>query len=341
VRRALVVAAERRRGAPGSAIEALGAGGVAVLVEANGAAPVTHHASARHGVPTRWRPDGGDVLRHYDDSRYELVGQLQPALEAALASLGLADLSFCALGPLDRRGLANLARGAGVKVPTGTDEVESVGDLGAAAPLLALAHCLDQAASDGGRGVVAALEPGSGAIALGIELAGSVPVVHRRPPAEAVGPSSPDPIVPHAASPGAARDDAEGSLAGGRCLACGSLNTPPRPTCIDCGKSEFRIERAPRRGRVVTYNAQHIVAVAPEPAPVAVGVLRFEGEGGERGGQVSAMFCDTPLDELRVGLEVELVYRRLGVDDGLVKYGWKARALPGTSAVGADGEEER
>ena len=85
------------------------------------------------------------------------------------------------------------------------------------------------------------------------------------------------------------------------------------------------MERAPRSGVVVTYNVQHVVAVHPEPAPVAVGVIRLTGEGGDRGGQVSAMFCDSDLGTLAVGTPIDLVYRRLGADDGLVKYGWKAR----------------
>jgi hypothetical protein len=78
---------------------------------------------------------------------------------------------------------------------------------------------------------------------------------------------------------------------------------------------------------VVTFNLQHVVAVHPEPAPLAVGVLRVEGSQGSRGGQVSAMFCDEALGALAVGAPAELVYRRVGCEAGLVKYGWKARLL--------------
>lgn len=144
------------------------------------------------------------------------------------------------------------------------------------------------------------------------------------------GPEPPPPIVPHAATPGAFRDDGEGSLAGGRCVTCRSLNVPPRRRCIDCGGTSLVSERAPRRGSIVTYNVQHVVAVHPEPSPVAVGVVRLTGEEGARGGQVSAMVCDSDLELLHVGSPVELVYRRLGADDGLVKYGWKVRVVQPT-----------
>jgi uncharacterized OB-fold protein len=73
------------------------------------------------------------------------------------------------------------------------------------------------------------------------------------------------------------------------------------------------------------------VAVAPEPPPVVVGVVRLEGLKGERGGQVSGMFTETDAGQLRMGDAVELVYRRVGVEDGLVKYGWKFRRV-GASA---------
>lgn len=353
VRRALVVAADQRRGAPGSAIEALGAGAAAAIVEADGPLRLLRFAAWRHGVPTRWRPDGDVSLRSFDDSRYELYEQVLPALEAALGEIALADPAFCALGPLDVRSLGALARSLKLACPTGTEEVAGVGDLGAAAALLALANCLSpaggagQGVAPGSEGLVVALEPGSGALACAAELVAPVAVRHSRPPTAEVGyveflkryralagPAGPEPIVPYASSPSAARDDLDGSLAGARCAACNSLNVPPREVCIDCGGGDLSIERAARRGRVVTWNEQHIVAVSPEPPPVSVGVLRLDGEGGERGGQVSAMFCDTPSERLASGLPVELVYRRLGLEDGVVKYGWKARALDGRAGDG-------
>ena len=164
-----------------------------------------------------------------------------------------------------------------------------------------------------------------------------MPVVHRRPGAVEVDyvgflqraavleAASMAPIVPWAATPGAQRDDVQGALVGSECRECGSVSVPPRPVCLDCGSRASDLRPVPRRGEVVTHNRQHVVAVHPEPSPVSVGVARLDGLGGERGGQVSAMFCDSDLGAVRVGSAVELVYRRLGADDGLVKYGWKMR----------------
>jgi uncharacterized OB-fold protein len=221
-------------------------------------------------------------------------------------------------------------------------DFSSTGDLGAGGPLFDLAGFI--ASQPGSTIACVGVEPGSGATGFTLTVEGVVPVIHHQPGPVSVsyieylqrfgaieGPSPPSPIVPYAASPGAARADLEGSLAGDRCEMCGSLNIPPRRLCIDCGASRFVRERASQFGEVVTFNVQHIVAVYPEPSPVAVGVIRLNGEMGMRGGQISAMFCDSNLDELKVGQAVEFVYRRLGVDEGLVKYGWKVRTRKGSS----------
>ena len=336
--RALVIASERRRGMPGSAVEALGAGAVAFLITDGAPSTLGARASFRYGVPTRWRSEDSSVLRNYDDARYELVGQVQPAVQAVVSALASGSPTHLAVGPLDVRSRTAMLRAMKFDADAVGFDFSATGDLGTAGPLFDLAGV----ASGRSEGNVACVgvEPGSGAAGFTLTLSAEVPIIEHRPDGAPVsyveylqrfgvleGTKPPSPIVPYAATPGASRSDLEGSLVGDRCSACGSLNIPPRRRCIDCGAEEFTRERAPRRGVVVTFNVQHVVAVHPEPAPVAVGVIRLEGEAGERGGQVSAMFCDSNLDELAIGHEVEIVYRRLGVDDGLVKYGWKVRAV--------------
>jgi hydroxymethylglutaryl-CoA synthase len=334
--RALVIASERRRGAPGTVVEALGAGAIALLVTRDAPASIADHASFRHGVPTRWRSADSQVLRNYDDARYELVGQVEPAVAAVLGALS--NVTSLAVGPLDVRSRAAICKTVKLERSVETFDFSVTGDLGCAGPLFDLAGLLS---TQRGESVACvAVEPGSGATGLRLEIRGDVPVADfRREPTlidyveflqrfgALESPPSPAPIVPYAASPGAARSDLEGSLIGDRCTACGSLNVPPRKYCVDCGSREFARERLTRFGTVVTFNVQHVVAIAPEPSPVAVGVIRLRGEDSPRGGQVSAMFSDSDLAALSIGQEVELVYRRIGLDDGLVKYGWKVRTV--------------
>lgn len=330
-----VVAADARRGELGSGVEVLGAGAAAVLVSSEGGVAVGSLATERHGVPTRWRPNGATALRSYDDTRYERDELVVPAVRAAVAGTGGASPVFLAGGYTDARSPSVIGAACGIESDVGDDGVAELGDLGTAGPLFSLAHCLERA-DPGTSGVVFAAEPGAGADALSLSIEVLIPIVTRRPAATAVdyvgylqrtgvlATSGLEPIVPWAATPGAYRDDLLGALVGAECTRCGSVSIPPRPLCIDCGGDSLELRRVPRRGQVVTHNRQHVVAVSPEPAPVSVGVARLDGLAGERGGQVSAMFCDADA-EIRVGAAVELVYRRLGVDDGLVKYGWKLR----------------
>lgn len=341
--RALVVASERRRGAPGTAVEALGSGAIAAVISEDAPSTLGSNASIRHGVPTRWRSESSAVLRNYDDSRYELVEQIQPAVTGVLEALADSPTGYLAIGPLDVRSRTAIRRTLKVEIDVDAYDFSETGDLGAAGPLFDLAEIVAKqtVASIACVGV----EPGSGASGLVLEVHGAVPVSRHQPEPVAVsyveylqrfgaleGPVPPSPIVPYASTPGASRSDLEGSLAGDRCDACGTLNIPPRRLCVECGSLKFTRERVTRFGTIVTYNVQHVVAISPEPSPVAVGVIRLQDEKASRGGQVSAMFSDSNLEELRIGHPVELIYRRIGLDDGLVKYGWKARTLT-TAAV--------
>jgi hydroxymethylglutaryl-CoA synthase len=345
--RALVVATDRRRGMPGSAVEALGAGAVALLISEDAPSTLGPSVSFRHGVPTRWRSEDSAVLRNYDDARYELVGQVEPAVKAVLDALTGSPTQL-ALGPLDVRSRTSIQRSVKLANEGASFDGSTSGDMGTAGALFELAGLLEGRV--GGAVACIAVEPGTGATGFTLTIDAQVPVTVHQPDVVPVsyveylqrfgvleGPKPPSPIVPWAATPGAWRSDLEGSLVGVRCTACHSLNIPPRHVCIDCGATVLTPEQAPRLGEVVTFNVQHMVAVHPEPSPVAVGVIRLRGETGERGGQVSAMFCDSNLHELHIGQTVELVYRRLGIDDGLVKYGWKVRTVTPTDALADHG----
>jgi uncharacterized OB-fold protein len=338
--RVAIVAADLRRGTIGTAVEAMGCGASAALVEDDAGISIGQLASERRGVPTRWRPNGAAAVRVYDDPRYERDELLVPTVRAAVAAAA-PEASFIAGSYTDARVAAAFAAACGIDGRRG-DDVAETGDLGTPGPLVALAQCLEGAEA-GTKGVIVAAEAGAGADAIAVTVDEPI-AVHRRAPKgqpisyvaflQRTGALPSDgltPIVPWSATPGAYRDDLVGSLVGSECADCGSVSIPPRPLCVDCGGDRSVRRGIPRRCRLVTHNRQHVVALAPEPAPVAVGVARLDGLDGNRGGQVSAMFCES-LDGLAVGAPVELVYRRLGADEGLVKYGWKLRLAGDTDA---------
>jgi hydroxymethylglutaryl-CoA synthase len=235
--------------------------------------------------------------------------------------------------------LASAVRRSGRCDSPASDAEDAAGDTGAAGSLIALERAWRDS-EDGGHCVAVAYESGAGAEALLCEISGTAPAAKPQPAPRPVdyvellrrrglleAPAAPDPTAPYAATPAALRDAPYvDDLTGLRCAACGSLNFPARPSCIDCGSTELSPVPLPRRGRVVTHNSQFVVAVTPEPAPVSVGVVRLDGEGGERGGQLSGMFVADGA-AIEIGAPVELVQRRLGSERGLIKYGWKLRIV--------------
>jgi 3-hydroxy-3-methylglutaryl CoA synthase/NAD(P)-dependent dehydrogenase (short-subunit alcohol dehydrogenase family)/putative sterol carrier protein len=116
-------------------------------------------------------------------------------------------------------------------------------------------------------------------------------------------------------------------LVGGKCKQCGTPQFPKMDICVnpDCGAlhSQEDYEFADVPARIKTFTGD-LLAVSVDP-PAIYGMVQFEG-----GGRLAADFTDCELDDLRVGLPVQMVFKRKGVDKmrGFVNYFWKAVPLP-------------
>jgi uncharacterized OB-fold protein len=97
---------------------------------------------------------------------------------------------------------------------------------------------------------------------------------------------------------------------------------------------EFEKVKLPRRGKLVTYNIQHILAIGPEEGPLLVGTARLDGAEGVRGGKVATCMIDTDLSEAKIGMPVELILRRCGIELGIPKYGYKFKPIVEDSRKG-------
>ncbi len=112
-------------------------------------------------------------------------------------------------------------------------------------------------------------------------------------------------------------------LIGGKCPSCGGLVYPHRQVCPYCGREGLEAVALPRRGRVVTY------AVVRNPPrgfegrePYVIAVVELEG-----GARVLAQLTDVRPEDVRVGMEVEAVFRRYREQSpsGVIEYGVKFR----------------
>lgn len=112
-------------------------------------------------------------------------------------------------------------------------------------------------------------------------------------------------------------------LEGSLCRGCGQVLFPPVERCEGCGDAEIDPHTLSGRGEVYSYST---VYQAPhgfeEYVPYTVGLIRLA-----EGPMVTAQLTDVAPEEVAVGMEVEMVTRKLSEygEEGLVVYGYKFR----------------
>jgi hydroxymethylglutaryl-CoA synthase len=141
-------------------------------------------------------------------------------------------------------------------------------------------------------------------------------------------PRRPDPD-PVAAPPAQRRADWKFGLVAATCTRCGTRSLPPDRVCQQCHAVD---EMAPEPladvpATVTTYTVDRL-AYTPSP-PVLMVVLDFDG-----GGRMRCQLTDAATHEVRIGLRVEMTFRRLVTAAGVHNYFWKARPI---RSAGKDG----
>ncbi len=113
------------------------------------------------------------------------------------------------------------------------------------------------------------------------------------------------------------------SLVGEVCPECGVKIFPPRDLCPECSKPAQTPYTFSGKGIVYSFA---IVYQAPEEfeeyAPYAVALVKLE-----EGPMVTAQLTDVDPEEIKVGMPVEMVTRKLYEEgkSGVIHYGYKFR----------------
>ncbi|MFW6333890.1 MAG: SDR family NAD(P)-dependent oxidoreductase [Desulfosalsimonas sp.] len=119
-------------------------------------------------------------------------------------------------------------------------------------------------------------------------------------------------------------------LVGGKCTKCGTPQFPKTDVCVNPGCTAYHTQEdyefADMPARVKTFTGD-MLAVSYDP-PHIYGMIQFEG-----GGRFMADFTDCRLSGVKVGLPVEMVFRKRTEDKerGFVNYFWKARPAAGAA----------
>jgi 3-hydroxy-3-methylglutaryl CoA synthase len=110
---------------------------------------------------------------------------------------------------------------------------------------------------------------------------------------------------------------------GAKCQVCGTIQYPPQRVCTRCHtKDKFDAVRlAGKRGTVFTYSMDYLSSGLEAP-PVVITVFDFQG-----GGRALLMMTDRDLGEVKVGMPVEMTFRRYFTHEGIHNYIWKTMPI--------------
>jgi len=108
---------------------------------------------------------------------------------------------------------------------------------------------------------------------------------------------------------------------GHRCKKCGKIQFPPQKLCMYCQAEEEFLEEIPlsdKKGTLFTYSMDERAPVVDPPNVLAA--VNLEG-----GGRIFSQMTDRDVKNLRVGMPIELTFRRIHDALGVHNYFWKCR----------------
>ncbi|RJQ31664.1 MAG: 3-hydroxy-3-methylglutaryl CoA synthase [Peptococcaceae bacterium] len=342
-RQVLVAVADCRLGMPGSDDEhILGDAAAAMLI---GSENVLAELKGSYSVTEQfldvWRKQDDCFINSGDQRFIQLYGYeryLPEAIEGLIKKCGVkkedvAEVVFYAPNPRQFKELTkklSLAQ----KTYNSLNLLESVGNTGCASPLLALAGALERA-RPGDKIIVAGY--GDGADALLFEATEEIRSVKPQLAAQiANGRMLPSygrylqfrnlvnqEKIPRYTSEMLLWREQKADLAlyGQKCGRCGAVQYPPRLVCWNCGmKGDFGNYRISRKGTVVTFTKDSLIPT-PDP-PVIMVVADLEG-----GGRIYAQLTDCDPGIVKIGMKVELTFRKYHEGGGFNNYFWKFRPV--------------
>ena len=349
----LVIASDNRQGAPkGDAERNSGDGAAAFVVSREGViAENEGFYTITENMMDTWRSAGDSFVRSWED-RFTIEEGLERILGDAITGFvekygtSVNDIAKLALYAPDARRHAQLVRQMGFSADQVVDPLfGQMGNTGVAFPLMLLARALETATPGD---LVVTVSYGDGSDVLGFRATSAA-----RAGLSGIGVSGylgskqvldsyetyarwRDVWVtdagsrrPQAQSPSVSALWREGDrnirFYGASCNHCGYVQYPPQRVCVKC---RTRDDNTPMRlsdqpGSVFTYSLDYLAGTTDTPLVIAV--VDFD-----HGGRTLCMITDRELDEIRVGLPVEMSFRKLRVVNGIHNYYWKAIPRRGT-----------
>lgn len=109
---------------------------------------------------------------------------------------------------------------------------------------------------------------------------------------------------------------------GVKCRHCGTVQFPPGKVCLHCQTREQfdKVRLSDKKAEIFSFTIDHVF---PSPdAPTVMAVINFED-----GGRMNCHLTDRDLNTIKVGMPVEMTFRRMHTGAGFYNYFWKARPI--------------
>lgn len=108
-------------------------------------------------------------------------------------------------------------------------------------------------------------------------------------------------------------------LYGSRCEKCGMVQYPVARVCIECKGRDCLVDhKLNKTGKIFTLTIDHLIANIEHPLPMAVVDI-------DAGGRLYLQVTDFEVEEVEIGKDVQLTFRRLHEGGDNHNYYWKAR----------------
>ncbi len=347
-RQALVVVADSRQGPPRSETERnSGDGAAAFLV---GQDEIIAEFAGSHTLTENmldnWRSSGDPFVRSWED-RFATEEGLERIIPDAVGGFlekrqfGIDEIDRVALYAPDARRHARLTRSLGFRPEQVQDPLFGrLGNTGAPFPLMLLVAALEEAApgelvlsvSYGDGSDVLAFrttelanrgKPVCGGLRAHLESRAVLPSYETFAKWRDVWLTDDAARRPAPSSPSVSAMWRESNknlrLYAGRCNACAYIQYPPQRVCVNCQAVDdsLAVRLSDQPGEIFTYSMDYIAGAVD--TPLVVSVVDFQG-----GGRIICMLTDRELDEVHVGMPVDMSFRKLRVVNGIHNYYWKA-----------------
>jgi 3-hydroxy-3-methylglutaryl CoA synthase len=297
-----------------------------------------------------WRLDKDNYVQSWEDRFIIEHGYLENATKAISAlmtrhSLSAEAITKAVLYAPALRAQQQLARGLGFDTKTQLQDLlaGNLGICGCAHALLMLVAAFEEA-KKGDRFILASYGDGSDAFILEIaDEPGKMKDVRRGVKSHLAskkalpsyerylsyrGILEPQPGEPYRLFPSASvswrERDSSTRLHGSRCKNCGLVTYPIQRVCYKCqAKDNYdEVRLSDKKGKVYTFSLDNLAGRSDDPVIPQI-VIESELENA----RIYCMMTDCEPREIKIGMPVEMTFRRIYEGAGMYNYFWKCRPM--------------